>query len=106
MVNRKFAYIIAGRKLSPEVVSDISKLNLKVIDYKQEFKRFYPEGEVTGNLIGKTNIEHIATSGIEIRNNNTLKEHNGEKIVMKDRHGEIVSDIKLVSAPKNGEELM
>ena len=105
-VNRKFAYIIAGRKLSPEVVSDISKLNLKVIDYKQEFKRFYPEGEVTGNLIGKTNIEHIATSGIEIRNNNTLKEHNGEKIVMKDRHGEIVSDIKLVSAPKNGEELM
>jgi cell division protein FtsI (penicillin-binding protein 3) len=25
---------------------------------------------------------------------------------MKDRHGEIVSDIKLVSAPKNGEELM
>ena len=100
---KKFIYI--GRHLLPGTVKKISELNLKGIGYEKEFLRFYPEGESTGNLIGKTNKEHIGQMGYEESFENQLKEKNGEKIVRKDRNGKIVDHIRLISAPKDGDEL-
>ena len=104
--NKKFVNIIGGRHLSPNVVLEISKLNLKRIEYTKEFQRFYPEGESAGNLIGITNIEHIGQTGLELNHESTLKELDGKKIVRKDNHGKIVENIRLVSDPKDGDELM
>lgn len=100
---KKFIYI--GRHLLPDTVKKIAELKLKGIGYEKEFLRFYPEGESTGNLIGKTNKEHIGKIGYEESFENHLKEQNGKKIVRKDRNGKIVDHIRLISAPKDGEEL-
>ena len=101
--NKKFTYI--KRHLLPNTVKKIKELNLKEIGYEKEFLRFYPEGEVTGNLIGKTDSEHIGQLGYEKSLHNSLKEQNGEKIVRKDRNGKIVDHISFITAPRDGDEL-
>lgn len=100
---REFVYI--KRSLSPEVAEQIKALGLIGIDTQEEYRRYYPEGEVTAHVVGFTNIDDHGQEGLELGYNDWLQGEQGKKWVIKDRLGRIISDVQSVQEQKPGHDL-
>ena len=101
--NKKFVFI--GRQLSEDQVNKINELKLRGVDYQKEFQRFYPWGESIGNLVGKTDKDHIGQSGLEKSYDAHLNGKDGIRKVRIDRYGKIVDNITILSPAEDGKKL-
>lgn len=101
---REFIYLKRG--LSPEIGAKIKALNIPGVYLQREFRRFYPEAEVTGHLIGFTNIDDQGQEGMELAYNHWLQGQVGKKRVIKDRLGHIVANVDTISEPRPGHNLV
>lgn len=100
---REFFYLKRG--VEPELAERLKKLQLPGLYLQREYKRFYPEGEVTSQLLGMTNIDDRGQEGIELAYNDWLQGVPGKKVVMRDRLGHVISDVKLLQDQKPGQHL-
>ena len=103
--NKSFTYVKKGRYLPEKVANQIKKLKLKGVEFIKEFQRYYPEGEAISPLIGLTDFHHNGQMGLEKSFNKILSGKDGKKIVMRDRHGKIVKEIKKLKNPIEGKKL-
>ena len=78
---------------------------LKGIYLQKEYRRYYPNAEVTSHLLGLTNIDDQGQEGIELAFNDALSGRPGEKIVLKDRMGHTVKEIDQARAQFPGHDL-
>ncbi len=101
---REFVYLKRG--LSPEIAAQIKSLEIPGIYLQQEYRRYYPEGEVTAHVIGFTNIDDHGQEGLELSYNEWLSGDPGKKWVIKDRLGREISDIQTVKEQKSGHDLV
>lgn len=101
---REFVYLKRG--LDPMVAENIRLLNIPGIHLQREFKRYYPDGEVTAQLVGFTNIDDQGQEGLELAYNTWLKGAPGQERVIKDRLGHIIENVQRVQEPKPGKNLM
>ncbi|MFZ6862285.1 peptidoglycan D,D-transpeptidase FtsI family protein [Undibacterium sp. Ji67W] len=101
--DRQFVYL--KRQVEPEVSEKIQALAMPGIDTRKEYKRFYPEGEITAHVVGFTNVEDVGQEGIELASEKDLAGKLGSRRVIKDRLGRIVEDIRAVREPHDGHEL-
>ena len=101
--NKKFIYI--KRRIPPYVADSVRALNIKGVEFRDEFKRFYPAGEIIPQLIGFTDAEDIGKEGIESTYDQWLSGTSGRKKVMQDRFGHIIKDIKEVVAAEPGKDI-
>ncbi len=60
---RNFVWI--KRKLTPEQTKRVQKLGLNGIGFIEEFRRYYPNGNFAGQLLGYTGIDSQGLEGIE-----------------------------------------
>ena len=58
--SKSFLYI--DRKVSTNITDQIKLLNIAKLDFKREYKRSYPAGEIISQLLGLTNICLLYTS--------------------------------------------
>ncbi|HLF67169.1 MAG TPA: penicillin-binding transpeptidase domain-containing protein, partial [Gammaproteobacteria bacterium] len=100
---REFVYLKRG--LDPEVAEKLKKLAIPGMFFQREYKRFYPEGEVTAHVLGFTNVDDRGQEGIELGFNDWLHGISGKKVVMRDRLGHVISDVKLLQDQKPGKHL-
>ena len=84
-MDKEFLYL--KRHLSPEQASDVLDLDLPGINVQREYRRYYPASEVTGHLVGFTNIDDEGQEGLELAFNHWLAGESGAKRVLKDRLG-------------------
>lgn len=101
---REFVYL--KRSLPPLVASQIKKLNIPGIYLQSEFHRYYPEGEITAQVVGLTNIDDQGQEGLELAYNDWLQGEPGKKWVIKDRLGRIISNVQTISEQKPGHDLI
>ncbi len=101
--HRSFVYIKRG--LAPSEAQAIKRLNIAGLSVEREFRRYYPAGPVTAQLLGFTNIEDQGQAGIELAFENWLRPEQGKKLVLEDRMGHWVSDLDHTKVPKAGEDL-
>jgi len=102
--SKEFVYL--KRDIAPPIAKKIKKLNIPGIYLQEDFKRFYPEGEVLSHVIGFTNIDDRGQEGLELVHDQWLMGTPGKKIVIKDRLGRVVSDLKNVQDLKSGHDLV
>ena len=102
-INRDFVYI--KRHIDPSVGKKVAQLNIPGISLEQEFKRYYPAGEVTAHLIGFTNIDDVGQEGLELAYNDWLQGTPGSKRVLKDRLGRTIENVESINIPKPGKDL-
>ena len=69
---RDFVWI--KRRLTPEQKYAINKLGNPGLNFRTEERRFYPAGEVTGHIVGFTNIDNRGLSGFERKFDKDLTE--------------------------------
>ena len=109
-INRKlggegeFAYV--KRQLPPDQADRVSALKLPGIHQKDEYRRYYPAGEVTAHVLGFTGAEDNGQEGIELAFNNQLAGKPGSRRVIKDRRGNVVEDVESIRPPQEGKNLV
>ncbi len=102
-IDKGFIYI--KRQISPDLAEQVIALNIKGINVDREYKRFYPAGEVATHLVGFTGIDGSGQEGIELAYNQALLGSAGKKIVMQDRLGRVIKNIKLIEEPESGKDV-
>ncbi|MGL4575038.1 MAG: penicillin-binding protein 2, partial [Burkholderiaceae bacterium] len=90
--DRKFLYL--RRQLAPEVAQKIAALKLSGIHLRDEYRRFYPEGEALAHVLGFTDVEDVGQEGIELAQQKTLMGQPGSRRVIKDRLGRVIEDME------------
>ena len=101
--NREFMYL--KRHLAPETAAGVRRLNVPGVNSQREYRRFYPAAEVTGHVVGFTNIDGEGIEGLEWAYDDWLQEQTGRKRVIKDRRGNIVEDVEQIEPAISGRPL-
>ncbi|SAL79677.1 peptidoglycan glycosyltransferase [Caballeronia peredens] len=102
-MDKTFVYV--KRQVPLEVAQKVAALDIPGIYSRGEYKRFYPEGEITAHLIGFTNIEDKGQEGVELGDQHVLAGTPGMRRVIKDRMGHIVEDVDEQIVPHNGADV-
>ncbi|UCB56367.1 MAG: penicillin-binding protein 2 [Thiotrichales bacterium] len=101
--DREFMYL--KRHVSPEVASKVLALNIKGIALQDEYRRYYPAGEVAAHVIGFADIDDNGQEGLELAFDDWLKGEPGRKQVIRDRFGRAVDDVKRISSSEPGKPI-
>ena len=92
------------RHISPNQSIKIKQLGrITGLWLEKEYKRYYPAGEVTGHLVGFTNIDDQGQEGLEYMLEEFLLGEDGSKLVLRDAYNNIFSDIRLLKTAVDGE---
>ena len=100
---KRFLYV--KRSIRPELSKQIERLDVPGIYVQNEYKRYYPAGEVLGHVTGFTNIDDQGISGIEKTYNQWLVGQSGKKQVIKDRAGRVIEFVKDIQPAQAGQDL-
>lgn len=101
--NREFLYV--KRQLPPALAKKIQDLQISGVNFQQEFKRYYPEGDTLAQLLGFTNVDDQGLEGLELAYQDWLMGLVGKKRVVKDRIGNIIEELQVIKEPRAGREL-
>ncbi|KVE39710.1 peptidoglycan D,D-transpeptidase FtsI family protein [Burkholderia sp. TSV86] len=101
--DKTFVYV--KRQVPLNVADQVAKLDIPGIYQRGEYKRFYPEGEITAHLIGFTNVEDEGQEGVELADQKLLAGASGSRRVIKDRLGHIVEDVDEQLPPHDGTDV-
>ena len=102
-MDKEFLYL--KRHLSPEQAEEVLALKLPGINVQREYRRYYPASEVTGHLVGFTNIDDEGQEGLELAFNHWLAGESGAKRVLKDRLGRSIENVASIRPPHHGKDL-
>lgn len=100
---REFIYL--RRKVQPSLAREALEMGIGGIYARQEYRRYYPAGEVTAHVVGFTNIDELGQEGIELAYNNWLTGEPGAKRVLKDNRGRVIKDLMLIRDARAGRDL-
>ncbi len=102
--DREFVYLRRG--LAPQLAEQIRALAITGVYLQKDSRRYYPEGEVTGHVIGLTNVDDQGQEGLELAFNDWLQGEPGRKWVIKDRIGRTISEVQTLQEQKPGHDLI
>ena len=102
-MDKEFLYL--KRHLNPEQAGEVLALKLPGINAQREYRRYYPASEVTGHLVGFTNIDDEGQEGLELAFNHWLAGESGAKRVLKDRLGRSIENVASIRPPHHGKDL-
>jgi len=103
ILGREFVYL--KRELSPELANQVKSLKIPGVYLQQDYKRFYPEGEIAAHVIGFTNIDDKGQEGLELLYNDWLSGTAGKRIVVKDRLGRTINNVETLKKQNPGHDL-
>jgi cell division protein FtsI (penicillin-binding protein 3) len=102
-MGKEFLYL--KRHLNPSVAQAVMAMKLPGINVQREYRRYYPASEVTGHLVGFTNIDDEGQEGLELAMNYWLEGESGAKRVLKDRLGRSIENVESIRPPHHGKDL-
>jgi cell division protein FtsI (penicillin-binding protein 3) len=100
---REFVWL--RRQIAPELAARVAALAFPGVYQQREYRRYYPAGEITGHLIGFTNVDDSGQEGIELAYDEWLRGIPGSKRVLRDSLGRIVQDIESITPANPGRQL-
>lgn len=101
---REFVYL--RRHLSPDRADRVMALGIAGLYLQQEYRRYYPAGEVTSHLVGFTNIDDQGQEGLELAYDDWLSGEPGAKRVVKDGRRHTIADIENIRSARPGKLLV
>ena len=101
--NKQFMYL--ARNQMPNEARSVLSLGVDGVKGERAYRRFYPAGEVTAQVLGLTNVDGEGLEGLEYAYESVLKGRPGQKRFIKDLHGDAVRDIGVVEEAQSGGDL-
>ena len=103
-LDREFLYL--ARHMQPAEAVRVRALAIPGVYSTREYRRYYPSGEVTGHILGFTNIDDAGQEGLELAFDHWLAGEDGAKRVIQDRLGRSVQDVDAIRAARPGRDLV
>lgn len=103
--NAKRVFVYLKRGIPPDVAEKIELLNIPGLSLKREFRRYYPSGRQSAQLVGFTDIDDKGQSGLELAFEESLKPIIGKKRVLEDRSGRWVQDVDYLRTAQSGKDI-
>lgn len=100
---REFVYL--KRQISPALAHQVMALEIPGVAKQQEFRRYYPAGEMLAHVVGFTGVDGKGQEGFELTREKMLAGKHGSRTVLKDRRGHIVEDLAVIEPPRDGQTL-
>jgi len=101
--NKEFIYLVRG--LTPEQGQQVLDLKVPGVYGIEEFRRFYPAGDVAAHMVGFTDLDDHGREGVELAYDEWLAGVPGKRQVIKDRRGRLIKDIQVTKNAKAGKTL-
>ncbi len=105
IADEKRNFIYLKRQVPLDVGKKIEQLRISGVSLHPDNRRFYPEGSVTGNIVGLNNLDDKGQEGIELAFNDQLAGRAGSRRVMKDRMGRNIDDVREIDSPEDGRDI-
>jgi cell division protein FtsI (penicillin-binding protein 3) len=102
--DKEFIYLKRG--VTPSISESINALHINGVFCQHNYHRFYPQSDVTAHIIGLTNIDDKGIEGLELTYDGWLSGVPGKKKVLKDRLGNIITELGIFQPPKQGNNLV
>jgi len=101
--HEEFAFV--ARQIAPETSERVMALRIKGLHDQNEYRRYYPGGEVTAHIVGFTGDKDAGQEGLELAQQQWLAGVPGSRRVIINRRGEAVEDVASIRAPQEGRDL-
>jgi len=97
--HREFLWI--RRRLTDDEAAAVRSLALsrRIIGFRREFQRHYPQGALAAHVLGTRNIDGIGQGGIEESLDHLLKGTDGIRRFVRDARGYVLSILEEVTRP-------
>ena len=101
--DQQFMYL--RRQIPPSIANEALDLKIPSLRRENGYKRFYPSGEIMGQIIGYTDLEDKGQEGLEKLYENWLAGQAGKVKVLQDRAGRALRVVEEVSPAAAGTQL-
>ncbi len=101
--SREFMFV--KRRIPPTEAEQVLRHGFNGVWAEEEYKRFYPLGEVAVHVVGMANSDEVGQEGIELAYDDWLEGTPGSKQVLKDRNGAIISEARINQVAEPGNDL-
>ncbi|HEU0198276.1 MAG TPA: penicillin-binding protein 2 [Nevskiaceae bacterium] len=102
---KKLRFVYLQRDMAPDAANRILALHAPGVYAQRDYRRYYPAGDVTGQVVGFTNIDGKGLSGVERIDNSLLRGVDGKRGVVRDGSGRVVQDTNLYQPAQPGKNV-
>lgn len=103
-LDRDFVYLL--RHMNPKDAAQVKALNIPGVTLQREYRRYYPAGEVTGHVLGFTNVDDQGREGLELAYDRWLSGAPGAKRIIQDGLKRSVEDIESIREARPGQDVV
>ena len=107
--NSKFNIAKSYIQLEKKTIKNCEELKSSygsAIVINQDYKRYYPEENLFGQIVGFTNVDDIGIVGLESQYNKYLEPKTGSRVFKRNGFGKRIADPTLAyEAPENGSDI-
>ena len=100
---RRFVYLKRG--MIPARRAEFEAFLGRGVYLMEEFRRYYPTGEVSAQLVGFTDIDERGQEGVELSLDQHLRGTAGSLRVIRDLQGQVVETAEVIEAAHPGDDL-
>ncbi len=101
--DKQFVYL--KRRMPPHEADGVLKLKIQGVEGKEEYKRYYPAGEVAAHIVGFTDVDDRGREGVELALEDWLSGAEGERHLIKNLKGNVVRDLGVKRAASSGNDV-
>lgn len=101
---KRFVYLSRGT-LPPTVEEELKPLASGGVYTTQEYRRYYPAGEIAAQVIGVTDIDDQGLEGVELGFDDWLSGTPGMQRVVRDLQGRVVESAQILQPAEPGKDI-
>jgi cell division protein FtsI (penicillin-binding protein 3) len=98
-------FVYLAKRVPPEIAERALALRIRGLYDENEYRRYYPGGEVMGHVVGFTGDRDTGQEGLELAQQEWLGGRAGSRRVIINRRGDVVEDVASVREPQAGRDL-
>ncbi|AOE50471.1 peptidoglycan D,D-transpeptidase FtsI family protein [Kangiella sediminilitoris] len=101
--DRRFVWL--ERQVDPNVSLYIKRLDIDGVNFKTEYRRYYPSAEVTAHVVGFTGVDDKGLEGVEKAFDTFLTGKPGKEKVVVDLYRRVVEERGVLAKAEQGNDL-
>lgn len=106
-LSRDKEFVWIARRLDKATSDAVAALKVKELELRPEWKRYYPNREAAGHLVGFAGLDHAGLEGVEFMYDSYLRGISGWKSTVKDaKQHEVVAKQSELVLPVDGYDLV
>ena len=98
-------HIYLKRKVDPKIASKILALKILGISSEKDYRRTYPDQEISAHVVGYAGNDGNGLEGVEYKKNDLLSGTHGYKKILIDARRRVVENLSEVNVPIDGKDV-